>query len=312
MKFQRLLLCLPLLVLVSCQSPGQSRVSQRGRAGQPREIVPPVPTARELAQNPNWIPCDVKADWVYLENAPAGYKYADWVPLLPGSYEYPGSEWANRQPRRKFANGPGRLWLRKQDLNVGTMFQMDNDLLEITGDWRNGRLVRAERVRGAGELAARKLNWDAINLGLAAGAVGMSPFVWTGAKMIQAIKEGGSASSGNGGGGGEGQGHGETNSEEDRFKQHFKGRDVRFTVVSDNGGTALDGRILILRDSGTGKRFLFSYNIGFDTDLVDSGSMEGSEVEIRFRDNGEPNSIKNLSNGRGANVGSWSAKGYGW
>lgn len=176
------LFCLLLFVLASCQNTASNTTGTRT----PKLNIPPVPSARELAQDTNWIPCDIKADWVYLENAPAGYKYADWVPLLPGSYEW-NKEWVNRQPRRKFANGPGRLWLRKENLSLGTMFKMDNDLLEVTGDWHNGRLIRAVKIRGEGELAQRQLNWDAINAGLGAGVVAMSPFVWTGAKMVEAI-----------------------------------------------------------------------------------------------------------------------------
>lgn len=305
------LFCLPFIALASCQHAGSS--SSVARA--PNAAGPSVPTNRELAQDRNWIPCGIKADWVYLENAPAGYRFADWVPLPSGSYEW-NKGWADRQPRRKFADGPGTLWLRKEELSVGTMFQMDNDLLEVTGDWRHGRLMRAVKIRGAGELAQRQLNWDAINAGLGAGVVAMTPFVWTGAKMAQAIKEGGR---GEGAAGESGSG---PSPELQRFYQRNRGGMRTFTVVKDDEWSTTSSEAWVtLRDQEAGKEWRLCYSPGF-TDQFNRGStggltmnnesLVGAKVEVHFHGDGEPQSIQNLSNGNTCRVKDWKVTGFGW
>ncbi len=101
----------------------------------------------------------------------------------------------------------------------------------------------------------------------------------------------------------------------DRFKARWRGQTATFTVTSDNGGSALDGTILVVRDSDTGKKFKVHYNVGLSKGLFDSESAVGHSVSIRFGDDGFPSSIKNPENGRGTQTssgGSWVVEGFGW
>lgn len=178
-----------IVALISCRTTenarsgtGAARRSSGGSSG------PSIPSSRELAQDPAWIKGCYKAEYVYLPNAPTGWRSADWIPL-DSNYEDKGIV-LKGYPLRKFAEGHGKLVLREQALSLSNVFKAENNKLEVIGDWHHGRLVRTVNVIGAEELAHREYNWTAIGTGLAIGAAPLVAGGWVGKKLVEAVKEG--------------------------------------------------------------------------------------------------------------------------
>ena len=99
----------------------------------------------------------------------------------------------------------------------------------------------------------------------------------------------------------------------DRFKKHFQGREVTFTVVHDDGGGFATSNDLVLKDSTTGKKFRVGYTHGLNKSLGNGKTLEGSSVVVVFDRSGVPCRIKNPANGWSYSVDpEWKATGYGW
>lgn len=270
-----------------------------------------APSGHEVQTDPHWINGGVKARWVYFPAPPSNYGAAEWHQLTR-DYKYP-KEGIKQMPYLKYANGPGSLTFYRKEISLGNMFTPTNSLLQVDGDWKDGRLVRAVRVQGAEELAKRDYSFarNVLAGGLGLLAVGV---VKTGEFAADAMREGAASggSSSSSGSSTTGAGSTDDGGEVDRFKRHFQGRTASFVVRHDDGGGFASSNDLLLEDAATGKKFSVAYTHGLSDGIGGGRSLEGQRVEIRFGGDGTPLSIKSLANGRSFDLDGWRATGFGW
>lgn len=135
---------------------------------------------QEYTSDPSWIACSTSAGaakWAYFPKKPTKYAQAIWTPCL--SNYGPTGNWTAGQMFR--AEGPGKIEFNRNSLSLSNMFDSERTLLEVTGDWKEGRLVRVHSVYGTEAGNPLTYNWDAINTGIALGA---APFIAAG-KVIK-------------------------------------------------------------------------------------------------------------------------------
>ena len=111
-------------------------------------------------------------------------------------------------------------------------------------------------------------------------------------------------------------------SEVDRFTAKFKGGYSTFTCTRDtNAGKGHTNAWITLKDGASGKEWAIYYHSPqfLSENRGDTGgltlkdeSLVGEKLEVRFNSKGEPESIKNLSNGNHCPVNDWKVSGYGW
>jgi hypothetical protein len=163
-----LALCLFLAAIL----PGCSTVLQTG------------PSDAEIQSNPAWIKTSANARFVYWPEHDFTYGEAQWN-VLNSNYRY--DESAGRSTLLRVANGPGQLVFRKKPLRFGNVFDAQNTIIEVKGDWKDGHLVSLHSKRTADDI---HFNWDAIGVGMGIGLAPLAGAAWVGNEMKEAIKDG--------------------------------------------------------------------------------------------------------------------------